>query len=101
MIDMYLMRRFIGTSKDKILTESFSTLLDGQDVNLTAVAEENEDDGVNCQDYFNVQEALLVKIMGDDSDETSISIKYQEEKIKVNDFDISEVKRVLLFELRL
>ena len=101
MIDMYLMRRFIGTSKDKILTESFSTLLDGQDVNLTAVAEENEDDGVNCQDYFNVQEALLVKIMGDDSDETSISIKYQEEKIKVNDFDISEVKRVLLYELRL
>ena len=101
MIDMYLMRRFIGTSKDKILTESFSTLLDGQDVNFTAVAEENEDDEVNCQDYFNVQEALLLKIMGDDSDETSISIKYQEEKIKVNDFDISEVKRVLLFELRL
>lgn len=101
MIDLYLMRRFIGTSKDKILTESFSNLLDDQDVNFTAVAEENEDDEVNCQDYFNVQEALLVKIMGDDSDETSISIKYQEEKIKLNDFDISEVNRKLLHESRL
>ena len=101
MIDMYLMRRFIGTSKDKILTERFSTLIDGQDLNFTVVAEENEDDEVNCQDYFNAQEGLLLKIMGDGSDETSISIKYQEEKIKVNDFDISEVKRVLLFELRL
>ena len=92
MIDMYLMRRFIGTSKDKILTESFSTLLDGQDVNLTAVAEENEDDEVNCQDYFNAQEGLLLKIMGDGSDGTSILMKYQDEKIKVNDLDVTEVR---------
>ena len=91
MIDLYLMRRFIGTSKDKILTESFSTLL-GQDVNFTTIAEDNEDDEVNCQDYFNVQEALLLKIIGDDSDETSILMKYQDEKIKVNDLDVTEVR---------
>ena len=92
MIDLYLMRRFIGTSQDKILSESFSTLRDGQDVNFTMVAKENKDDEVNCHDYFNVQEALLLKIIGDDSDETSILMKYQDEKIKVNDLDVTEVR---------
>ena len=91
MIDLYLMRRLIGTSKDKIFTESLSALLDGQNGNLTD--EVSQEDEVKCQDHF-TDEALLLKIMGADSDEPSISLKYHDEKIKVNDLDITEVKRI-------
>ena len=92
MIDLYFMRRFIGTSEDRILTENLSALLEGQDGNLATTNEENEYDEVNCQDYFNAQEGLLLKIMGDGSDGTSILMKYQDEKIKVNDWDVTEVR---------
>ena len=91
MIDLYLMRRIIGTSKDKIFTDGLSALLDGQTGNLTD--EESQDDEVKCQDHF-TDEALLLKIMGADSDEPSISLTYHDEKIKVNDLDITEVKRI-------
>ena len=92
MIDLYLMRRFIGTSKDKLFTENLSALLEGQDGNFITTNEENEYDEVNCQDYFNAQEGLLLQIMGDGSDGTSILMKYQDEKIKVNDLDVTEVR---------
>ncbi len=92
MIDLYLMRRFIGTSKDKILTENLPAYLDAKDGNLTTINEENKYVDVNCQDNFNAQEALLLKIMGDESDDTSILMKYQDEKIKVNDLDVTEVR---------
>ena len=92
MIDLYLMRRFKGTSKDKIFTENLSALLEGQDGNFTTTNEEYEYDDVYCQDNFNAQEALLLKIMGDESDDTSILMKYQDEKIKVNDLDVTEVR---------
>ena len=91
MIDLYLMRRIVGTSKDKIFTDGLSALLDGQTGNLTD--EESQEDEVKCQDYF-TDEAQLLKIMGAGSDEPSIILKYQNEKIKVNDLDVTEVKRI-------
>ena len=64
----------------------------GQNENSTRIEEAAEGDTINCQDYFNEQEALVLKITGAESDQTSIEIKYQNEKIQVNDLDITEVK---------
>ena len=64
----------------------------GQNENSTMIDEAMIDDAINCQDYCNEQEGMVLKITGAESDQTSIEIKYQNEKMKVNDLDITEVK---------
>ena len=67
------------------------TDISGENLNLTELDAENQDDISKCPDYFNGEDAMMLKIT-DESDSSFVVMKYQNERIKVNDLDITEVK---------
>ena len=67
------------------------TDISGDNLNLAEINEESQNDVIKCHDYFNGEDAMMLKIT-DESDSSFVVMKYQNERIKVNDLDITEVK---------
>ena len=66
------------------------TDISGENLNLTESNEESQDEEIKCQDYFNGEDAMILKIT-DESDGAFIVMQYLNERIKINDLDITEV----------
>ena len=67
------------------------TDISGENLNLTEINEKSQDEEIKCQDYFNGEDAMILKIT-DELGGAFIVIQYLNERIKINDLDITEVK---------